>query len=54
MSSPPVRPAGQADHVADAEAPEYRQSLTMSEADAEMIEEVYEAVEGDKDSVVED
>jgi hypothetical protein len=45
---------GEVQYIADAEALEYRQSLTMSEADAELIEEVYEAVGGDKDIVVED
>ena len=45
---------GDVQYIADPVALEYRQSVTMSEADAELIEEVYEAVEGDRDSVVED
>jgi hypothetical protein len=43
---------GEVEYVADAEALEYRQSLKMSEADAEFIERVYDAADGDRDGVV--
>ena len=45
---------GEVAYVADAEALEYHQSLAMSEQDAEIIEAVYEAAEGDADQVADD
>ena len=41
------------EYVADAEAMEYNQSLSMSEEDADYIESVFEAVEDERDAVVE-
>jgi hypothetical protein len=45
---------GEVEFVADAEALEYRQSLTMSEEDQEFIESVYDQLEDDGDSFVDD
>jgi hypothetical protein len=45
---------GEVQYVADAEAMEYRQSLSMSEEDAEFIEEVYEEVGEDAESMADD
>ena len=45
---------GEVQYVADSEALEYHQSLGMSEEDAEFIEEVYEEVGEDADSMVDD
>jgi hypothetical protein len=45
---------GEVQFVADPEAMEYRQSLSMSEEDAEFIEEVYEEAGEDADSMADD
>lgn len=45
---------GEVQYVADPEALEYRQSLTMSDEDAEFIEEVYDAADDDAGTTVED
>jgi hypothetical protein len=42
------------EYIADAEALEYNQSLSMSEEDADYIESVYESVEDERDAIVED
>jgi hypothetical protein len=41
---------GKVDYLADAEALEYRQSMTMTDADAEYVEEVYEQAEEEIES----
>lgn len=41
------------EYVVDAEALEYNQSLSLSEEDAEHIKSVFEAVEDERDAVVE-
>jgi hypothetical protein len=45
---------GRVEYVADPEALEYRQSLTMSEEDAEYIESVYDALEDEGEAVADD
>lgn len=45
---------GEVQYVADPEALEYRQSLAMSEEDAEFIEHVYEEVGDDAESLADD
>jgi hypothetical protein len=45
---------GEVQYVADAEAMEYRQSLAMSEEDAEFIEEVYEEAGEDAETMADD
>jgi hypothetical protein len=45
---------GEVEYVADPEALEYNQSLTMPEEDAETIEAVYEKVENEQDAAAEE
>jgi len=45
---------GTVDYVADPEALEYRQSILMSEADAEVIEEIYDSVDDEIESIPDD
>ena len=42
---------GEVDYVVDAEALEYRQSLEISDEDAEFIESVYDAISEDDETV---
>jgi Meiotically up-regulated gene 113 len=45
---------GKVEYTADPEALQYNQSLTMSEEDSEFIESVYDAVEDDGETVLDD
>jgi hypothetical protein len=45
---------GQVEYVADAEALEYRQTLAMSDEEAEYIESVYDAISDEDETVAED
>jgi hypothetical protein len=45
---------GEVEYVADAEALEYRQSLTMSADDAAYIEQVYDSVEEEETAIPDD
>ncbi len=45
---------GQVDYIADAEALEYHQSLTVSEIDSEFIDSIYEDMEEEGEATVED
>ena len=45
---------GEVQYVADAEALQYRQSLTMSEEDQEFIEDIYDKLADESTTVVDD
>jgi hypothetical protein len=45
---------GEVQYVADAEALQFRQSLNMSEEDQEFIEDIYDKLEDESTTVVED
>jgi hypothetical protein len=45
---------GEVEYFADAEALQYRQSLTMTDEDQEFVENVYNALEEDEEVVSDD